>query len=84
MTLGECVFFLEKCTHRNYPMTELKQYIDSIVSNTNTFYTESYDETYVLVTTALYLESLEQENVLNWNIPNENKYRRRLLNTNDV
>ncbi len=41
MTLGECVFFLEKCTHRNYPMTELKQYIDSIVSNTNTFYTEA-------------------------------------------
>lgn len=38
MTLGECVFFLEKCTHRNYPMIELKQYIDNIVLNSNMFF----------------------------------------------
>ena len=24
-----------KCTHRNYPMIELKQYIDNIVLNSN-------------------------------------------------
>ena len=62
-------------------MEEIKPWVNKYVIFNNT---ESYDETYVLVTTALYLESLEQENVLNWNIPNENKYRRRLLNTNDV
>ena len=62
-------------------MEEIKPWVNQYVIFNNT---ESYDETYVLVTTALYLESLEQENVLNWNIPNENKYRRRLLNTNDV
>lgn len=38
MTLGECVFFLEKCTHRNYPMIELKQYIDNIVHDSNVFF----------------------------------------------
>ena len=62
-------------------MEEIKPWINQYVIFNNT---ESYDETYVLVTTALYLESLEQENVLNWNIPNENKYRLRLLNTNEV
>lgn len=62
-------------------MEEIKPWVNKYVIFNNT---ESYDETYVLVTTALYLESLEQENVLNWNIPNENKYRLRLLNTNEV
>ena len=38
MTLGECVFFLEKCIHRNYPMIELKQYIDNIVHDSNIFF----------------------------------------------
>ena len=38
MTLGECVFFLEKCTHKNHPMIELKQYIDNIVLNSNMFF----------------------------------------------
>lgn len=38
MTLGECVFFLEKCMHRRYPMVELKQYIDSVVFDSNVFY----------------------------------------------
>lgn len=37
MTLGECVFFLDKCTHKSYPMTELKRYIDNIVSNPSMF-----------------------------------------------
>ena len=27
-----------KCTHRNYPMIELKQYIDNIVLNSNMFF----------------------------------------------
>lgn len=38
MTLGECVFFLDKCTHKSYPMTELKRYIDNTVSNPNIFF----------------------------------------------
>ena len=38
MTLGECVFFLEKCTYRKNPMIELKQYIDNIVSDSNAFF----------------------------------------------
>lgn len=38
MTLGECVFFLDKCTHKSYPMTELKRYIDNIVSNPSMFF----------------------------------------------
>ena len=38
MTLGECVFFLEKCTYRKNPMIELKQYIDNIVSDSNVFF----------------------------------------------
>lgn len=53
-------------------MEEIKDWINQYVIFNNT---ESYDETYTLVTTALYLDSLERENVLNWNIPNENKYR---------
>lgn len=40
MTLGECVFFLDKCTHRAYPMTELKTFIDGFVRNPNIFYSE--------------------------------------------
>lgn len=38
MTLGECVFFLEKCIHRSHPLVELKQYIDNIVSDSNVFF----------------------------------------------
>jgi hypothetical protein len=38
MTLGECVFFFGKCTHRSYPMTELKRYIDNLVCNPNKFF----------------------------------------------
>lgn len=40
MTLGECVFFLDKCTHRAHPMTELKTFIDGFVKNPNIFYSE--------------------------------------------
>lgn len=57
-------------------MEEIKPWVNQYVKFDNT---ESYDETYVLVTTALYLESLKRENVLNWNIPNEKKYRWSLL-----
>ena len=57
-------------------MEEIKPWINQYVKFDNT---ESYDETYVLVTTALYLESLKRENVLNWNIPNEKEYRWSLL-----
>lgn len=56
-------------------MEEIKSWINQYVIFDNT---ESYNETYVLATTALYLNSLESENVLNWNIPNELKYREHL------
>lgn len=38
MTLGECVFFLDKCSHRSFPMTELKNYINGIIHNPNEFF----------------------------------------------
>lgn len=37
--------------------------------------TESYSEKYVLIMTALYLDSLNRSCTLNWNIPNESIYR---------
>lgn len=40
MTLGECVFFLDKCTRGSHPMTELKGYIDNIVFSSNIFFTD--------------------------------------------
>lgn len=58
-------------------MDEIKGWVNQYVVFDNT---ESYDETYVLVTTALYLQSLEGQNVLNWNIPNDKKYRMKLFN----
>lgn len=67
--------FVHSDTYRNR-MEEIKAWVNQYVIFENT---ESYDETYTLVTTALYLESLEKENVLNWNIPNESKYRWRLF-----
>lgn len=32
--------FLDKCTHRSHPMTELKGYIDNIVFSSNIFFTD--------------------------------------------
>lgn len=58
-------------------MDEIKGWVNQYIVFDNT---ESYDETYVLVTTALYLQSLEGQNVLNWNIPNDKKYRMKLSN----
>lgn len=57
-------------------MEEIKDWINQYVSFDNT---ESYDETYVLVMTASYLDSLHKQNVLNMNIPNEAKYREKIL-----
>lgn len=72
--------FVRSDDYRNR-MEEIKDWINQYVIFNNT---ESYDETYALVTTALYLDSLERDNVLNWNIPNENKYRLKLLTTPNV
>ena len=55
-----------------YRMEEIKPWINQYVIFDNM---ELYDETYTLVTTALYLDSLKRENVLNWNIPKEKEYR---------
>lgn len=42
--------------------------------------TESYAEKYVLIMTALYLDSLNRSCTLNWNIPNESIYREKIMN----
>lgn len=41
--------------------------------------TESYSEKYVLIMTALYLDSLKRDCVLNWNIPNDPIYREKVM-----
>lgn len=41
MTLGECVFFLDKCTHRRFPMTELKNYISGIIHAPEIFFSDA-------------------------------------------
>ena len=35
MTLGECVYLLDKCSHRKYPLSELKAMIQSKVKHSN-------------------------------------------------
>ncbi len=57
-------------------MEEIKDWVNNYVLFNNT---ESYEETYVLVMTASYLDSLQKQNVLNMNIPNESKYREKIL-----
>ena len=42
--------------------------------------TESDSEKYVLIMTALYLDSLNRNCTLNWNIPNEAFYREKITN----
>ena len=42
--------------------------------------TESGTEKYVLIMTALYLDSLNRNCTLNWNIPNESSYREKIMN----
>lgn len=41
LTLGECVYLLEKCTHRSFPTTELKIYVEHIVSDSNIFFADA-------------------------------------------
>ena len=41
--------------------------------------TESYSEKYVLIMTALYLDSLKRNCTLNWNIPNDVIYREKVM-----
>ena len=38
MTLGECVYFFDKCSHPAYPMVELKNYIRQNVKHSNDFF----------------------------------------------
>ena len=41
--------------------------------------TENDSEKYVLIMTALYLDSLNRNCTLNWNIPNETIYREKIM-----
>ncbi|MEY8258584.1 hypothetical protein AAK706_12760 [Erysipelotrichaceae bacterium 66-17] len=41
MTLGESVFLFERCLHKKYPMTELKEYIDELVTQSSDFFLHS-------------------------------------------
>lgn len=40
---------------------------------------ETYAEKYVLIMTALYLDSMERNCTLNWNIPNNKMYRENIM-----
>lgn len=37
MTLGECLFFFEKCNHRTYPLIELKEFMGNLNINNEFF-----------------------------------------------
>lgn len=37
MTLGECVFLLDKCSHRTYPMVELRRKYNATLSITQNY-----------------------------------------------
>lgn len=60
----------------NDRMEEIKDWINQYVKFDNT---ESYNEMYTLVMTALYLNSLNNSCVLNRNIPNELLFRKKIL-----
>lgn len=75
--IGYCIEKLvDKSDDYRDRMEEIKDWVNQYVSFDNT---ESYDETYILVMTASYLDSLHRQNVLNMNIPNEAKYREEIL-----
>lgn len=58
-------------------MDAFKRWIEEYVNFEGT---ESYSEKYVLIMTALYLDSLNRNCTLNWNIPNESIYRDKVMN----
>lgn len=75
--IGYCIEKLvDKSDSYRDRMDEIKDWMNQYVIFDNT---ESYEETYVLVMTASYLDSLQKQNVLNMNIPNEEKYREKTL-----
>ena len=41
MTLGECVFLLDKCTHPSHPLTELKRNIQTNIKQNRTLLGEA-------------------------------------------
>ncbi len=43
MTLGECVFLLDKCTHPSHPLTELKRNIQTDIKQNRTLLGEAVD-----------------------------------------
>ncbi len=57
------------------PENRMDKFKKWIVEYINFEGTESYSEKYVLIMTALYLDSLNRSCTLNWNIPNESIYR---------
>lgn len=60
---------------------ELKPLINKYVSFTND---ESDEEVYVLVKLALFLENLTRKTVINRNIPNDIKYREKILTQEEI
>lgn len=43
MTLGECIYFFDKCLHDTYPMTEFKVYIEKNVKKSSFFFRRTVD-----------------------------------------
>ncbi|MBD5131223.1 MAG: hypothetical protein HDT28_01320 [Clostridiales bacterium] len=62
-------------------LDEMKEAVNKYVAFTNT---ELEDETVILIQMAIYFDALESYCILNKNIPNELKYRLRLLSNDEV
>lgn len=62
------------------PENRMETFKRWIVEFVNFKGTESDSEKYVLIMTALYLDSLNRNCTLNWNIPNEAFYREKITN----
>lgn len=44
ITLGECIYILDKCTHRNYPTIELRNYVSNCVIKYELLFRDSIGE----------------------------------------
>lgn len=61
------------------PMNRIEIFNDWIAKYVWFTGNETYDEKYVLIMTALYLDSMERNCTLNWNIPNNKMYREKIM-----
>lgn len=65
------------------PENRMEEFQKWIAEYVNFKGTESDSEKYVLIMTALYLDSLNRNCTLNWNIPNESIYREKIMDNEE-